>query len=201
MDINSLRINEGFNEAYGLYFKIELRGSHYIVDLLIREIRGRVKRPIQIRMEPDNHPPHIHLRKGENYHFATFSLEGTLRAGGRGLSSAETNVVREWLSQHGKTLLELWNCLKNGDNTANDLINSLNETWEYQGYVYNGDKPEKEAHYPDLIVWYNGCLSEKDINASMKEVHSTGSMCVYYQKKNELNSGLLFKSDIDLQIN
>ena len=201
MNINSLKINQGFNESFGLYFKIELRGGHYYVDLLIREIQGPLRNPIQIRMEPDTHKvPHIHISKRNNRHFASFSLDGSILAGERGLSSTETKVVREWLSMHGRTLHELWACLKNGDTSGPSLIKKINETWEYQGCIFKGKKPQKEAHYPDLIVWYNGCLTERNITATIKEVRSTGSMCVYYQKKSEKNSGLKFKSDADLQI-
>ena len=202
MNINSLKINQGFNESFGLYFKIELRGGHYYVDLLIREIQGPLRSPIQIRMEPDTHKtPHVHISKRNNNHFASFSLDGTQLAGGQRLSSKETRVIREWLSMHGRTLHELWDCLKNGDTSAPSLIKKINETWEYQGCIYKGEKPQKEKHYPDLIVWYNGCLSERDITTSKKEIHSTGSMCVYYLKKSEANTGLVFKSDIDLQTN
>ena len=201
MNIHSLNINGGFSESFGLYFKIESRGTRFIVDLLIREIQSPLRSPIQIRMEPDHHPPHIHIRKGNNYHYASFSLDGEILAGGRGLSPVEKRVVKEWLSIHGGTLLELWNCLKNGDNTAASLVKKINETWEYHGHVFKGEKPEKEKHYPDLIVWYNGDLSERGISGSQRVIHSTGSMCVFYQKKSALNSGLAFKSDTDLQTN
>lgn len=76
---------------------------------------------IQIRMEPDNHKePHVHIKCGKINHCASFSIRsGKLLVG---KSSKYDETIENWILEHQKGLMLLWEKVKAGDDYKQTLL-------------------------------------------------------------------------------
>ena len=167
------------NEYAGLVFSILPRGKHWVFDFLIRELQEGKSPVLKITMEPDiNHvKPHIHLSRLHNHHFASIGLDGHFIHGEEQLDRDEKRAISDWLNGHGITLRELWDCAKEGRPDYQKHIERVNNTWEYEGFVFNGPQPSNHIIMNDITVWYDGELSQSQ-KGDYSTLYSTGRMCV-----------------------
>lgn len=167
------------NEYGGLLFTIRQRGIHWVFDFFVREIQEGKRPSIRITMEPDtNHGmPHIHLNKQHVEHFASIGLNGDFIHGQERLNRKEKEVILEWVNSHSITLRELWDCAKAGWPDYQKMVDRVNNTWEYDGCVFEGEQPRNHKVLDGINVWYNGNLSTI-VKGDLNLIHSTGTMCV-----------------------
>ena len=128
-------------------------------------------------------------------------LDGTFTKGAEILSSKEKKDVLDWVMSHKTALKKLYEYVKNGDEREKVLAEVKN-TWEFEGHIFNGEKPRKEAQCGDAKVWYNGNLSEKKLPNGRTLIQSSNNMCVYYKNREQDSLRYMFKSETgDLQTN
>lgn len=187
------------NEYKGIVFTIRKKGSRYILNFFIREVPTKRNPPMRITMEPDpNHKmPHIHLSKGHCKHIVSLDLTGNFIHGETVLNRNEKKTITEWISSHRTTLQELWDSIQAGDPNYQDNLDRVNNTWEFDGCVFEGERPINQIILDNIIVWYNGILS-KDERGDITHIHSSGEMCVLFSTDEEkLIRRFTFRSDIN----
>ena len=167
------------NEYGGLVFSIHHIGNHWVFDFCIRELQEGKRPIIKITMEPDiNHEmPHIHLSKNHNHHFTSIGLDGQFLHGETRLDRDEKRALADWLNGHSIALRELWDCAKDRRPDYQKHIERVNNTWEYEGFVFIGTQPSNHTIIKGIKVWYDGELSQIH-NGDITILKSTGRMCV-----------------------
>ncbi len=172
------------NQYLDLVFIIQKRGRFYILSFLVEELHNRNSSPLKITMMPDkNHTrPHIHIGKRHQSHISSIALDGTFLVDSHILSRKERQQILNWISQHKKTLYELWDCIKEGRDYSESLI-IVKETWEYEEIVYNGKKPGKEIDIEGVRIWYNGDLQTIHLDNGKIKVICNDDVCVYFSEE------------------
>lgn len=131
---------------------------------------------LQIRMEPDNHPPHLHISVGNRAHCASFSLDGKFLPGD--LDRRQIISVQKWISRHREKLNQLWNIVKRGE----DYLPKVREIiWE--DFKFDGERPPYHRIIEGVIIWYSGNLIENDLKDGVRGFTCTGDVHVVYPNK------------------
>jgi hypothetical protein len=153
-------------------------------------------------MEPDQHKkPHIHISKGHNHHIASISLEGVFLKGENTLTAKEKRIIVQWVGDHRTKLLELWDCVKEKKIEYPARVMEINATWEYNGFVYSGQKPKKETCLNHIKVWYNGTLSERPLKDGSVLIECSDDICIYRSMSPETDKYLFSSVSNRLQSN
>jgi hypothetical protein len=76
--------------------------------------------PIEFRMEPDNHAPHIHINYGKEKHKASYRINDGVRVAGD-LDNKYDKTVTGWIAKNQTTLQTIWKALKAGDQKEYEL--------------------------------------------------------------------------------
>lgn len=95
------------------------------------------------------------------------------------MTAKEKKIIAQWLGEHRIKLLELWNCVKEKRLDYPGRIMDINASWEYNGYVYRGQKPQKETCINQIRVWYNGKLCERPLKNGSVLIECTDDICIY----------------------
>lgn len=169
------------NEYLDLVFTIEKRGRYFILAFLVEELSTRGTESLKITMAPEkNHRrPHIHIDRGRHHHIASIALDGTFLVDSHNISGKERLQILKWISQHKKTLYELWNCINEGRDYSVPLRN-IKETWEYEDAVYKGRKPDKEIELEGVKIWHNGNLQINKLDNGKTKIICNNDVCVYF---------------------
>lgn len=149
---------------------------------------------LQIRMEPDNHPPHLHISVGNRAHCASFSLDGKFLPGD--LDRRQIISVQKWISRHREKLNQLWNIVKRGE----DYLPKVREIiWE--DFKFDGKRPEYYRKIDGVDIWYNGELTQisTDSTDSVKVFSCIGNIHVVYPNRAKKNLFKFFSEEGTIQ--
>jgi len=106
-----------------------LQDNLALLDLMTRnsqsryiEILLKVLKPIEIRMEQDkNHKmPHLHISYGANRHATSYNIQNGERIVGQ-LDNKYDKVVKKWINNNQKKLIQIWGEVQRGDREAYDI--------------------------------------------------------------------------------
>lgn len=105
----------------------DLQDKFATVDLMtigrkagLLEVLLKEKKPLEFRMEPDNHAPHIHIKYGKEKHKASYRINDGVRVAGN-LDNKYDKTVKEWIAQNQTQLFEIWNEMKAGNQKEYEL--------------------------------------------------------------------------------
>ncbi|THD81063.1 DUF4160 domain-containing protein [Aliigemmobacter aestuarii] len=81
------------------------------IEFLVKKLE-----PLQIRMDGDrNHGrAHVHINYLKQYHVASYAIDDGTRLAGN-LSSKYDRVIKTWIADNRKVLLELWHKVQSGE--------------------------------------------------------------------------------------
>ena len=86
-----------------------------LLELLLKKIL-----PLEFRMEPDNHPPHIHINYGKEKHKASYLINNGVRVAGN-LDNKYDKIVKNWIAINETKLQEIWTEMKAGGQKEYEL--------------------------------------------------------------------------------
>ena len=105
----------------------DLRDQFAFIDLTtsdgnegLLEVRLKKMLPLEFRMEPDNHTPHIHINYGKEKHKASYRINDGVRVAGD-LDNKYDKIVNDWIAKNQTTLQEIWTAMKAGDSKIYEL--------------------------------------------------------------------------------
>lgn len=119
-------LNKEFKELQESFAAIDqilqASGKQLGIEIKLIEIK-----PMEFRMEPDNHKnPHLHVSYGIHKHAASYSLKDGTRIVGK-LSNKYDKIATKWILNNNTKLMQIWSDLKNGNQQGYEtLIKSLN---------------------------------------------------------------------------
>lgn len=133
---------------------------------------------VHIRMEPDNHPPHLHVSVGNRAHCASFALDGTFLTGN--LERKQMAYVQEWICHHSRKLLRLWEIVKRGEDYSRARSDIL-----WGDFKFDGAMPPHCKTIDDVRIWYCGSVTERDTVSTdgIREFGCSGDVHVGYPSK------------------
>jgi hypothetical protein len=99
----------------------DLQDKFAFVDLMTKggkegllEVLLKKKLPLEFRMEPDNHAPHIHINYKKEKHKASYRINDGVRVAGN-LDNKYDKIVKSWIDENRTKLQEIWNAMKIGN--------------------------------------------------------------------------------------
>jgi hypothetical protein len=90
-------------------------GKEGLLEVLLKKML-----PLEFRMEPDNHAPHIHINYGKEKHKASYRINDGVRVAGD-LDNKYDKIVKDWIAKNKTTLQEIWTAMKAGDQKIYEL--------------------------------------------------------------------------------
>lgn len=177
----------------GLHIKIvSISLNPNAVDFLVTSLPNYPN--VHIRMEPDNHPPHLHVSVGNRAHCASFALDGTFLTGN--LERKQMAYVQEWICIHHEKLIQLWNIVKNGEDYSQVRREII---WE--DFKFDGKRPEYYRKIDGVDIWYNGELTQisTDSTDSVKVFSCIGNIHVVYPNRAKKNLFEFFSEEGTIQ--
>lgn len=199
---SSFRKDGSVNEYNGVSFTIIGIRTGYELDIIITELPQRKGAPLKVTItqEPNHDCPHVHVSIGHRHHIASISLDGHFLNGTSSISRDERRILKDWIQSHSITLRELWDGMQKGCPNYSFQINRVNNTWETDGYVFDGCQPQNKRELDGFTIWYNGSFTESLMGEQMV-FKSSGRMCVIVKKYGEEQiSQYSFQSEEGVQI-
>lgn len=149
---------------------------------------------LRIRMEPDNHPPHLHISVGNRAHCASFSLDGECLSGN--LDKRQMVYVQKWICIHHEKLIKLWNIVKNGEDYSKARREII---WD--DFKFDGKRPKYYREIDGVDIWYNGELTQisTDSTDSVKVFSCIGNIHVVYPNRAKKNLFKFFSEEGTIQ--
>lgn len=90
-------------------------GKEGLLEVLLKKML-----PLEFRMEPDSHAPHIHISYGKEKHKASYLINNGVRVAGD-LNNKYDKTVKDWIAKNQGKLQEIWAAMKAGDQKEYDL--------------------------------------------------------------------------------
>lgn len=199
---SSFRKDGSVNEYNGVSFTIIGIRTGYELDIIITELPQRKGAPLKVTItqEPNHDCPHVHVSIGHLHHIASVDLDGHFKKGASSLSRDEKRILVDWIQSHSITLQDLWDGMKKGSPDYTFQVKRVINTWETDGFVFDGCRPQNKRDFDGFTIWYNGSLTESLVGDQV-EFKSSGIMCVVVKTKDkELISQYSFKSEESVQI-
>jgi len=106
----------------------ELQDQFVLIDLMTKEVNSGLMEvllkkmlPLEFRMEPDKHAPHIHISYGNEKHTASYLINNGERVAGN-LKNKYDKIVKNWIEKNQDKLMKIWNKLKAGNQNKYELL-------------------------------------------------------------------------------
>ena len=106
---------EDLQEKFAFVELMTKGGQEGLLEVLLKKIE-----PLEFRMEPDSHAPHIHINYGKEKHKASYRINDGVRLAGD-LDNKYDKTVKDWIAKNLTTLQGIWTAMKAGDQKEYEL--------------------------------------------------------------------------------
>lgn len=107
-----LKMNKEIEDLQDKFAFVDLMtkgGKEGLLEVLLKKML-----PLEFRMEPDKHAPHIHINYGKEKHKASYRINDGVRVAGD-LDNKYDKIVKDWIAKNQTTLEKIWAAMKAGD--------------------------------------------------------------------------------------